>query len=134
MTREKNIDSEPHDLPSYVREIQRIGSVPQILDTVANLTGLRVVAVAHVSDELWTICAMRDGLELNLKVGDHLDVSATLCQQVRDSGKSIIIDHVEKSDIYRDNHVAIAFNFQSYFSIPIFRPDGAYFGTLCGQV
>ena len=37
-------------LPTYVQEIQEIGAVGQILETVAAQTGLGFVAVAHVTD------------------------------------------------------------------------------------
>jgi GAF domain-containing protein len=118
--------------PAYVQEIQAIGAVGQILETVAALTGLGFVAVAHVTDHSWTTCAVLDKLEFGLKVGDGLDVTTTLCEEVRATGSSIVIDHVLESDQYRDHHTPRIYGFQSYFSIPIFRPDGAYFGTLCG--
>jgi len=118
--------------PVYVREIQAIGAVGQILETVAELTGLGFVAVAHVTDHSWTTCAVLDKLGFGLKIGDGLDVTTTLCEEVRAIGSSIVIDHVHKSDQYRDHHTPRIYGFQSYFSIPIFRPDGTYFGTLCG--
>lgn len=120
------------ELPAAVREIQTIGSVAQILQTVAAITGLGFVAVAHVTDHSWTTCAVLDRLNFGLKIGDGLDVSTTLCDEVRASGYNIVIDDVCKSDRYRDHPTPRIFAFQSYFSIPIFRPDGAYFGTLCG--
>lgn len=45
---------------------------------------------------------------------------------------TIVIDNVRESEQYRDHHTPRIYGFQSYFSIPIVRPDGAYFGTLCG--
>jgi signal transduction histidine kinase len=119
-------------LPAYVREVQEIGAVGQILETVAALTGLGFVAVAHVTDNAWTTCAVLDKLDFGLKVGDGLDVATTLCEEVRATACTIVIDHVRESDQYRDHHTPRLYGFQSYFSIPIFRPDGAYFGTLCG--
>jgi len=118
--------------PAYVREIQQIGAVGQILETVAALTGLGFVAVAHVTDHSWTTCAVLDKLGFGLKIGDGLDVTTTLCEEVRATVSAIVIDHVRESERYRDHHTPRIYGFQSYFSIPIFRPDGAYFGTLCG--
>jgi signal transduction histidine kinase len=120
------------DLPPYVREVQEIGAVGQILETVAALTGLGFVAVAHVTDHSWTTCAVLDKLGFGLKVGDGLDVTTTLCEEVRATAGTIVIDHVQENDRYRDHHTPRIYGFQSYFSIPLFRPDGAYFGTLCG--
>jgi signal transduction histidine kinase len=120
------------DPVTYVRQIQAISAVPQILDTVASLTGLGFVAIAHVTETSWTTCAVKDELGFGLKVGDGLDVTTTLCDEVRSKGKSIVIDHVRESEQYRDHHTPRLYGFQSYFSIPILRPDGSYFGTLCG--
>lgn len=120
------------DIAACVGEIQGIGSVAQILETVAMLTGLGFVAIAHVTDHSWTTCAVLDKLGLGLAVGDGLDVATTLCEEVRTTGNAIVIDHVNESKRYRDHPTPRIYGFQSYFSIPIFRPDGAYFGTLCG--
>jgi len=120
------------NLSVYVREIQDIGAVGQILETVAAVTGLGFVAVAHVTDHSWTTCAVLDKLGFGLKIGDGLDVTTTLCEEVRATASTIVIDHVRENARYRDHHTPRIYGFQSYFSIPIFRPDGAYFGTLCG--
>jgi hypothetical protein len=124
--------TDPMSVPVHVREIQDISAVGQILETVAALTGLGFVAVAHVTDHSWTTCAVLDKLGFGLKIGDGLDVTTTLCEEVRATARTIVIDHVREDDTYRDHHTPRIYGFQSYFSIPIFRPDGAYFGTLCG--
>jgi signal transduction histidine kinase len=117
---------------SCVNEIQAIGAVPKILETVSALTGLRFVCIAHVTRDSWTACAVLDKLEFGLKPGDGLDVTTTLCEEVRDTGAAVIIDHVRDSERYCGHHTPRIYGFQSYFSIPVFRPDGQYFGTLCG--
>jgi len=117
---------------SCVDEVQAIGAVPKILETVAAMTGLRFVCIAHVTPDSWTACAVLDRLEFGLKPGDPLDVTTTLCEEVRDTGAAVIIDHVRESARYHDHHTPRIYGFQSYFSIPVFRPDGRYFGTLCG--
>lgn len=117
---------------TYVREIEAIGTVPKILETVASLTGLGFIAIAHVAEHTWTACAVRDKLDFGLKVGDGLDVTTTLCEEVRSTRHSIVIDHVEVSEEYRNHRTPRIYGFQSYFSIPILRRDGSYFGTLCG--
>lgn len=117
---------------SYVSEIQAIKAVPTVLETVAAMTGLRFVCIAHVTATSWTTCAVLDQLAFGLKPGDELDVNTTLCQQVRESGLPVVIDSVLASDQYRTHHTPAMYGFDSYFSVPIFRPDGEYFGTLCG--
>lgn len=119
------------DLASDIASIQSISSVPTILEAVAALTGLRFVCVARVTSSTWHTCAVLDRLEFGLKVGAHLDVATTLCSEVRDTHRAVVIDHVSEDDHYRDHHTPRRYGFQSYISIPVFRPDGDYFGTLC---
>lgn len=114
-----------------IAAIQSISSVPTILEAVAALTGMRFVCIAHVTSSSWTTCAVLDKLDFGLKVGDGLDVTTTLCEEVREMGKAIIIDHVREDAHYRDHHTPRIYGFQSYISIPVLRPDGSYFGTLC---
>jgi signal transduction histidine kinase len=120
------------DLLKRVDEIQAISAVPKILETVAAMTGLRFVCIAHVTDDSWTACAVLDKLDFGLAPGAQLDVTTTLCEEVRDTARAVIIDSVDDSDQYRAHHTPRIYGFKSYFSIPIFRADGQYFGTLCG--
>lgn len=115
-----------------IRNIQQISAVPSILDAVAAITGLRFVCIARVTPDSWTTCAVLDRLQFGLKVGDGLDVTTTLCEQVRDTCLPIVIDHVASDALYRDHHTPRMYGFQSYISVPLFRPTGEYFGTLCG--
>jgi len=112
--------------------IQRIDAVPTILETVAATTGLRFVCIARVTGDSWTSCAVLDRLGFGLKVGDELDVTTTLCEEVRDTSRAVIIDCVSDDPVYRDHHTPRIYGFESYISIPIFLQNGEYFGTLCG--
>ena len=119
------------DQASDVASIQSISSVQTILEAVAALTGLRFVCIARVTDDSWTTCAVLDKLEFGLKVGDELDIATTFCQKVCDTRRPIIIDNVSTDPTYQDHPIPRLYGFQSYISIPVLRPDGAYFGTLC---
>lgn len=121
----------PKDLATDIASIQSMSSVSTILEAVAALTGLRFVCIARVTDSTWHTCAVLDQLDFGLKVGDDLDVATTLCEEVRDTHKAVVIDHVSEDPKYRDHHTPRIYGFQSYISIPVFRPDGGYFGTLC---
>jgi signal transduction histidine kinase len=121
-------DGVTHDLAS----IQRMGAVPTILETVAAMTGLGFVCIARVTQDSWTACAVLDKLGFGLNAGDGLDVTTTLCEEVRDTSKAVVIDCVSQDDVYRNHHTPRIYGFESYISIPIFRQNGEYFGTLCG--
>lgn len=120
------------DIVRDIAAIQAISAVPTILEAVAAITGLGFVCIAKVTDNSWTACAVRDNLQFGLGVGGQLDVATTLCEEVRDTRKAVIIDSVVDDPVYRDHHTPRIYGFQSYISIPIFRPSGEYFGTLCG--
>ena len=120
------------DIAADIAAIQSMAAVPTILETVSALTGLRFVCVARVTAESWTTCAVLDRLDFGLKVGDGLDITTTICEEVRDTRHAVVIDHVRQDQRYRDHHTPRIYGFQSYFSIPLFRPNGDYFGTLCG--
>ncbi len=119
------------DQSADIAPIQSISSIPTILEAVAALTGLRFVCIARVTSDSWTNCAVYDQLGFGLKVGDGLDVTTTLCEEVRDIRLPVIIDNVSTDARYRDHRTPRIYGFQSYISIPVFRPDGDYFGTLC---
>jgi len=120
------------DLKTDIAAIQGIAAVPTILSAVSELTGLGFVCIARVTGSTWHSCAVLDKLNFGLGIGDSLDVTTTLCEEVRDTRAAIIIDSVKDHAVYADHHTPRIYGFQSYFSIPLFRPDGAYFGTLCG--
>lgn len=115
-----------------IATIQSISAVPTILQVVAEMTGMRFICVARVTAETWTTCAVLDKVDLGLKPGDELVLATTLCQEVRTKNAALIIDHVSQDPIYHDHHTPKMYGFESYFSIPLHRKDGEYFGTLCG--
>ncbi|NGZ83772.1 GAF domain-containing sensor histidine kinase [Duganella aceris] len=120
------------NIAADIATIQSIEAVPTILETVAAITGLRFVCVARVTADSWTTCAVLDRLAFGLNVGDGLDVTTTLCEEVRDTGSAVVIDNVSTDARYHDHHTPRIYGFQSYISVPLFRPNGEYFGTLCG--
>lgn len=111
--------------------VNRISSLPVILEAVAELTGMRVSFVARVNSTSWTACAVVDRMGFGLSVGDNLDVATTLCKEVHDNEKSIVIEHASKDPFYCDHPTPKLYQIESYIAIPIYRMDGTVFGTLC---
>ena len=114
-----------------IRAVGRIDVVPSILDVVCRVTGLRFAAVARVTETDWTACAVRDGLGLGLVPGGELRIETTFCQKIRASGDPVIIEHAAEDPVFCDHPSPKMYGFESYISVPIHRPDGAFFGTLC---
>ncbi|NYE63661.1 hypothetical protein FHW58_004892 [Duganella sp. 1224] len=119
-------------LDADIATIAKISAVPTILEAVAELTGLGFVCIARVTPTSWHSCAVLDKLGFNLVPGSALDISTTLCQEVQHTRCAVIIDAVSESEQYRDHHTPRIYGFESYFSIPLYRPSGEYFGSLCG--
>ena len=119
-------------LETDIATIARISAVPTILEAVAELTGLGFVGIARVTPTSWHLCAVLDKLNFGLDVGSALDIKTTLCEEVQHTRCAVIIDSVQDSEQYRDHHTPRIYGFQSYFSIPLYRPSGEYFGSLCG--
>jgi signal transduction histidine kinase len=105
--------------------------VPAILQVVRELTGLRFVAVARVTEDSWTACAVLDQLNFGLQVGGELDLATTLCHEIRQAHHSVVIDKASEDPLYRDHHTPRLYQFESYIAVPIFRTDGRFFGTIC---
>ena len=71
--------------------IARINAVPAILQVICETTGMRFAAVARVTENNWTACAVLDNLGFGLGVGGELDVATTLCHEIRGSHQTIAI-------------------------------------------
>ena len=111
--------------------IGRIGAVPTMLRVLCDTTGMRFAAVARVSDTHWTACAVEDRLGFGLGPGGQLELSTTLCDEIRGNHRTIVIDHASADPLYCDHHTPRLYSFESYISVPLFYPDGRLFGTLC---
>jgi signal transduction histidine kinase len=111
--------------------VSRIDVVPKILEVVCRTTGMGFAAVARVTEERWIACAVRDEIAFGLRPGGELEVASTICDEIRDSGRHVVIDHVAEDENFCRHPTPLRYGFQSYISVPIVRPDGRFFGTLC---
>lgn len=114
-----------------ISAISRINAVPAILQVISETTGLRFAAVARVTENSWTACAVLDRINFGLQVGSELDVTTTLCHEIRASHETIIISKVSEDGRYCNHHTPKMYGFESYISTPVFRTDGSFFGTVC---
>jgi signal transduction histidine kinase len=116
---------------SDIDAVQRIDAVPKILNVVCRTTGMGFAAVARVTEQRWICCAARDEIEFGLKPGGELKVETTICHEIRQSHKAVVIDHVAEDQAFCGHHTPAMYGFQSYISVPIILADGTFFGTLC---
>lgn len=88
-------------------------------------------AIARVTDERWVTCASKDLASFGINAGDELELETTICHEVRQNNQAVIIDDVDKDPKYRDHHTPKIYGIQSYISVPVYRRNGEFFGTLC---
>src|SRR5688572_1001978 len=69
--------------------------VRAILAEVARITHMGFVAVARVTDERWIACQVSDDIQFGLKPGDELPLETTICNEIRQCGEAVVIDHVD---------------------------------------
>src|ERR1700689_1987037 len=118
-------------LTADIAAISQIDAVASILEIVCRTTGMGFAAVARVTRDRWVACAVRDEIAFGLLPGGELDVKTTICDEIRDSGRAVVIDHVAEDKDFCNHHTPRTYGLQSYISMPIILPDGAFFGTLC---
>lgn len=118
-------------IDSDIVQIQRMDSIPTILQAVAELTGLRFTALARVTDNSWTVCAVRDEMDFGLAPGTGLNLETTICNEIRQHHQPVIFNHASAHPVYSRHPTPTMYKLESYVSVPIFRRNGDFFGTLC---
>jgi signal transduction histidine kinase len=114
-----------------IAAISRIDAVDKMLQVVCSNTGLGFAAIARVTTERWVACAVRDQIDFGLRPGSELRIETTICNEIRGSRRAVVIDHVAEDPVFSTHHTPQMYGFQSYISVPIFRQNGEFFGTLC---
>jgi signal transduction histidine kinase len=114
-----------------IAAIERIEAIPTILDVLCELTGMRFAAVARVTENTWTACAIKDSISFGLEVGGQLPVQSTLCLESKHLNDAIAIDDALSDPKYCNHHTPALYKIKSYVSVPIVLKSGRYFGNLC---
>jgi GAF domain-containing protein len=119
---------------AFAAEVAAQGKDPAIaaiLEEVCRVTQMGFAAVARVTEERWIACQVIDKIEFGLDPGDELEIKKTICDDIRKSGRAIIIDHIGADPDWRTHPVPMLYGFESYASLPIVLDDGSFYGTLC---
>ncbi len=118
-------------LQQDLEDILRIDAIPNILQVVCQSTGMGFAAVARVTDAKWVCCSVLDTIGFGLQPGGELQLETTICNEIRQSGQAVVIDHVAQDATFCGHHTPTLYGFQSYISMPVKRRNGEFFGTLC---
>lgn len=116
---------------SAVYAVSQIAAVPTILEVVCKTTGMGFAAVAHVTEDRWIACSVRDNVAFGLEPGGELQIETTICNEIRQHRQAVVIDDAANDPIFANHHTPAIYGLQSYISMPIVLPDGTFFGTLC---
>jgi signal transduction histidine kinase len=120
-----------HDFQSDIEMLAGSETVGTLLETVMLATNMRFAAVARVTTDRWVACRTVDEVNFGLSEGDEIGIDQTFCQSVRETSEKVMFNDVATDDVYRNHPIAAQFGIVSYASIPIFRSNGSFFGTLC---
>src|SRR3984885_2114354 len=116
---------------SDIENIRQIPIIPSLLEVICRTTGMGFAAIARVTEDKWVACSVRDEILFGLEPGGELKLENTICNEIRQTHQTVVIDHVEHDKIFCGHPTPRMYGFQSYISVPIFRKDGSFFGTLC---
>lgn len=123
--------SQPSSTVESIELLASLDSVAALLRVVCDVSGLGVATVAEVTEQRWIACAVEDRIAYGLQPGAELDLESTLCNHVRSSHEAVIISDVTQTPTYCDHPAPGLYGWKSYLSVPVFRPNGTFFGTLC---
>jgi signal transduction histidine kinase len=121
----------PDSIARDVAAVGNLSAVPKLLEILCTITGMRFAAVARVSGESWTACAVKDDINFGVVPGGQLELQSTLCVESRAARAPIVIDQASTDARYGNHHTPRTYNIESYVSVPIIMPGGRYFGNLC---
>ena len=120
-----------HDFQADIQILADSDLVGTILETVMLATNMRFAAVARVTADRWVACHTVDEVNFGLAEGDEIEIQSTFCQSVRETSNKVLFNDTATDDVYGNHPIAAKFGIVSYASIPIYRSDGSFFGTLC---
>lgn len=123
--------NEPAAIATDVALVGRISAVPKILAILCEMTGLGFAAVARVTSESWTACAVLDRIGFGLEPGGTLEVSTTFCNEICGKRSAVVIDAASDDEVYQGHPTPKLYGFESYIAVPVIRRDGSVFGTIC---
>lgn len=120
-----------HDFQADIERLTESEFVTTILETVMLATNMRFAGVARVTADRWVACRTIDEVKFGLAEGDEIAIDSTFCQTVRATSEMVIFSDAASDPVYQGHPIAAAFGIVSYASVPIYRSDGSFFGTLC---
>jgi signal transduction histidine kinase len=118
-----------------LREVEiagRIASLPKVLDVACKTGGMGFTALSRIVDQRWIACGIRDELQTGVDVGQSIALEHTLCRYVQQDLVPLAISDTTSDTRFHDHPAVRSYGFRTFVSVPIFLPDGTFFGSLSG--
>lgn len=111
---------------------QSLNEWQNIVDFITRISGVKVGLLMHVVEDEIEVLVSSQTENNPYEVGDneHLDGSGLYCETVIKSQEMLIVPNALKSNIWNHNP-DLKFNLIAYMGLPIKKPNGNPFGTLC---
>lgn len=119
------------DISEAVAAIGRIDAVPALLEVLCEISGMRLAIVAHVDGKVWTVCAVRDELQLGVASGAPLVLRTDLDLESQASRTPVVIVRANPYAPCSNPGLQALYHVECYVSVPIFLSNGRYFGAIC---
>jgi signal transduction histidine kinase len=114
-----------------VSAIGRVEAVSTLLDALCEISGMGLAMVAHVEGKAWTVCAVRDELQLGISCGGRLVLRTNFDLESQTDRTPVVIDRANPDPPYGNHDLQGMYHVESYVAVPIFLSSGSYFGVLC---
>ena len=122
----QNMSQSEEAIQNEVRLVGNLSIISSLLGIICRTTGMGFAAVAKVTRDRWIACGVRDEINFGLLPGGELKLETTICNEIRDTGKGVIIEDVEKDAAFCHHPTPSMYGFRSYISIPIFLKNGSF--------
>lgn len=103
----------------------------QMLNVIAELAGIKAALIMEITPEAMQVFLMSQNEGNPYKVGgkDYL-CHGLYCESVIGQDRALEIQDARVLDAWKDNP-DVAIDMIAYYGLPVKRPDGSFFGTIC---
>ncbi len=114
--------------------MEAIASIPeldQVLDTLAQTSGMETIILAHVEDATWQAWAVRDIGGLGIRAGDSRALEDTFCERVFRDGTPVVVSDASRDTRFKELPAHTELGICSYVGVPFLDAGGTIVGTIC---
>ncbi|MBI4687814.1 MAG: GAF domain-containing protein [Nitrospirae bacterium] len=115
---------------SYEKKSSAKEFIRFILNEIVSLMDMDMAQFGRVKGDDWEVCVAANRRNFDIQDGALLPLKETLCGEVVDSKKPLIIDDASKSDKLKEHPAFVKYGVVSYLGVPVFI-NGGLNSSLC---